>query len=104
MATSAGIAGTAWRLLRSSLIAAIVGIPLLLPVARAAVPAQHPDIFGVWLGIASNSNNYDPKWANKPYAPEPQFTSWGAQQSREQGRLGVELPTPDACDPINPAA
>jgi hypothetical protein len=32
----------------------------------------------------------------------PEFTAWGAEQSREQGRLGVELPTPGACEPINP--
>ena len=105
MTTSTGVAAAAGRPLRSSLIAAIVGISLLLPIARgAAAPGKTPDIFGVWLAISSNSANHDPKWANKPYAPAPEFTAWGAEQSREQGRLGVELPTPGACEPISPAS
>jgi hypothetical protein len=90
---------------KSPLIAALAAITLLLPVAHgASVPGKKPDIFGVWLAIASNSTNFDPKWANKPYSPPPEFTAWGAEQSREQGRLGVELPTPGACEPINPAS
>jgi len=105
MTTSTGVAAAAERALRSSLIAAIVGITLILPIARGAAAAgKTPDIFGVWLAISSNSANHDPKWANKPYAPDPQFTAWGAEQSREQGRLGVELPTPGACEPISPAS
>ena len=90
--------------IRSSLIAALVGVTLLLPTAHgAAAPDRKPDIFGVWLAIASNSTNFDPRWANKPYAPTPEFTAWGAEQSRQLGRLGVELPTPGACEPVNPA-
>ncbi len=104
MKTSTAIAAAALRPLRSALVAALVAITVLLPVAQAAAPAKTPDIFGVWLGIASNSNNFDPQWANKPYAPAPEFTEWGAEQSRQHGRLGVELPTPGACAPINPAA
>jgi hypothetical protein len=89
----------------AALIAAIAGIILLVPMASdAAAPGKTPDIFGIWLAIANNSANYDPKWANKPYTPNPEFTAWGAQQSKELGRLGVELPTPGACEPINPAA
>ncbi|MBK9250459.1 MAG: hypothetical protein IPM70_00690 [Proteobacteria bacterium] len=58
--------------IRSSLIAALVGVTLLLPTAHgAAAPDRKPDIFGVWLAIASNSTNFDPRWANKPYAPTP---------------------------------
>ena len=91
--------------MRAAFIAALAAFSLLVPVAHAATPpAQKPDIFGVWLGIASNSNNFDPQWANKPYTPAPEFTEWGAEQSRQHGRLGVELPTPGACQPINPAA
>jgi hypothetical protein len=91
--------------IRSSLIAALVGVALLLPTAHgASTPGKKPDIFGVWLAIASNSTNFDPRWANTPYAPAPEFTAWGAEQAREQGRLGVELPTPGACEPINPAS
>jgi hypothetical protein len=93
------------RALKSSLIAAVMVLALLGPaVGDAAAPAKTPDIFGVWLAIATNSANYDPKWATKPYSPEPQFTPWGAEQSREQGRLGVELPTVGACEPVSPAA
>ena len=90
--------------MRAAFVAALAACSLLAPAAYAAAPAKHSDIFGVWLGIASNSNNFDPRWANKPYAPAPQFTELGAEQSRQHGRLGVELPTPGACEPINPAA
>ncbi|MBK6672997.1 MAG: hypothetical protein IPM70_00685 [Proteobacteria bacterium] len=84
------------------LIAALAGAALLLPAALAAsAPDKKPDIFGVWLSIASNSTNFDKRWATTPYAPTPEFTPWGAEQSRQQGRLGVELPTPGACEPVN---
>lgn len=68
----------------------------------AAAQVQTPNIFGIWLGIGSTSPNSDPRWSNKPNTPPPEFTAWGAEQSREQGRLGVELPTPGACEPVNP--
>jgi hypothetical protein len=67
----------------------------------AVAAAQKPTIFGIWIGIDRNSPNFG-KWKNKPNTPPPEFTAWGAEQSREQGRLGVELPTPGACEPINP--
>ena len=83
MTTSTGIDAAAGRPLRSALIAALVGITLLLPTAHgAASPGKTPDLFGVWLGISSNSTNFDPQWANKPCAPAPEFTAWGAEQSR----------------------
>ena len=105
MATSIGIHSGALRPLRSALIAALVGLSLLLPDAQAATaPAKKSDIFGVWLSIATNSTNFDPRWANTPYLPAPEFTAWGAEQSRQQGRLGVELPTPGACQPVNASA
>jgi hypothetical protein len=89
----------------ASLIAAFVVTSLLVPSAHgAAVAGRTPDIFGVWLALSSNSPNFDPKWTSKPNAPAPEFTVWGAEQSREQGRLGTELPTPGACEPINPAS
>lgn len=77
----------------------------LLPSAQAASPSgKTPDIFGIWLAIASNSTNFDPRWANTPNTPTPEFTAWGAERSRELGRLGVELPTPGACEPVHPVA
>jgi hypothetical protein len=89
---------------RCSLIAALIGIAMLLPSAQgASAPGKVPDIFDIWLAIGTDSPNYGKQWANKPNTPEPQFTAWGAERSREQGRLGPELPTPGACEPINPA-
>ncbi len=91
------------------LLAALAAIPLFGTLGCTAdAPSESadktPDIFGVWLAISSNSSNYDPRWENKPYSPAPEFTEWGAEQSRELGRLGVELPTPGACEPISPAS
>jgi hypothetical protein len=104
MRTSTGIRAAAW-LRHFSFIVSLAVSGMLMPAAHgASAPDSKPDIFGVWLGIASNSTNYDPRWANKPYAPAPEFTAWGAEQSRQQGRLGTELPTPGACEPINPAS
>jgi hypothetical protein len=86
-------------------IAALVCTSLLLPTARAAsASGKLPDIFGIWMAMSSNSPNFSAQWTNKPNTPAPEFTAWGAQQSREQGRLGTELPTPGACEPINPAS
>jgi hypothetical protein len=107
MTTSTGWGLAARRLPGAFLIAAL----MLLPAAQGAsapgsatASSKKPDIFGIWLAIASNSSNFDRRWANKPYTPAPEFTAWGAEQSREQGRLGVELPTPGACQPVSPAA
>ncbi len=88
MTTSTGVVA-ALRPLRSSLIAAIVGITLLLPTAHgAAAPGKTPDIFGVWLAISSNSANHDPQWANKPYAPTPEFTRLGCGAVPAAGTAG----------------
>ena len=79
---------------RTSVVAALAG--MVLPVVlftNAGAAAQKPKIFGIWIGIARNSKNFG-KWQNTPNTPAPEFTAWGAEQSREQGRLGVELPTP----------
>lgn len=102
-ATSSGV--QVRRLSGARRIATLVVLSLVVPAIPAtAASGGKPDIFGVWLSIARDSTNFDPRWANKPYAPTPEFTAWGAEQSREQGRLGVELPTPHACEPVNPAS
>jgi hypothetical protein len=76
---------------------------MLSAVAQGVAAAgKAPDIFGIWIGIDSRSPNFGVQWRNKPNAPTPEFTAWGAEQSREQGRLGTELPTPGACEPVNP--
>ena len=83
-------------------LAALAATTLCLVFFTDAVgAAEKPKIFGIWIGIDRNSPNFG-KWQNKPNTPSPEFTAWGAEQSREQGRLGVELPTPGACEPINP--
>jgi hypothetical protein len=105
MARSTGIGKAAGRLRGSALIAALIGITMLPPSAHgASTSGKTPDIFGIWMAISSNSPNYSPQWTNKANTPAPEFTAWGAEQSREQGRLGIELPTPGACEPINPAS
>src|SRR5688500_4990122 len=87
---------------RTAMLAALAGMVLsLVFFADAVAVAQKPKIFGIWIGIDRNSRNFG-KWQNKPNTTTPEFTAWGAEQSREQGRLGVELPTPGACEPINP--
>jgi hypothetical protein len=105
MATSTGIGALAKHAIGIAFLVVLVVLSLLPPASHAAsAPGREPDIFGVWLAIAANSANFDKRWANKPYSPAPEFTAWGAEQSREQGRLGVELPTPGACQPVSPAA
>ena len=73
--------------------------------ATAASPpaaSQRPDIFGIWLGFGNNRPDIDSRWRNKPYSPRPELTPWGAEQSRELGRLGIETGTPGACEPAHP--
>ena len=89
--------------MRKSTVTAVLAAFAAMAFSVASVAAApKPGIFGIWLGIGRNSPNFQ-KWKNKPNTPAPEFTAWGAQQSREQGRLGVELPTPGACEPANPA-
>jgi hypothetical protein len=84
--------------------AAFLGMVMFFVAAQGVRAAsQAPDIYGIWLGITRDSPNFDPRWRNKPNTPTPEFTEWGAEQSRELGRLGTELPTPGACEPVNPA-
>jgi len=88
----------------SSGLAALLGIVMLFAAAHDAPAASKtPDIFGIWMALESKSPNYAPQFKNKPNTPAPEFTAWAAVKSKEQGRLGVELPTPGACEPINPA-
>jgi hypothetical protein len=85
--------------------AALLALLFALSMAQAApAPGKTPDIFGIWMTMTSSSPNYSAQWASKPNAPAPEFTAWGAGQSREQGRLGTELPTPSACEPVHPVA
>ncbi len=87
---------------------ALLAFLFLLPhgEAGAAAPTlrKTPDIFGIWMTVVPSSPNYLPAWASKPNTPAPEFTAWGAERSRELGRLGPELPTPSACEPVHPLA
>src|SRR5215207_7486832 len=87
----------------ASFLGVLLGVAMMTVVVAdaAAAAAQAPNIFGMWIGMDRNSPNFG-KWNNKPNTPTPEFTAWGAEQSREQGRLGTELPTPGACEPVNP--
>jgi hypothetical protein len=75
---------------------------LLFVPALHAADARKPDIFGVWIGIGSGRPDIDARWRNKPFSPPPELTRWGAEQSRELGRLGTETGTPGACEPVSP--
>jgi hypothetical protein len=102
---SIGFTKAARQACGSALITALIGIAMVPPTAQgASSTGKKPDIFGIWIAISSDSPNNKPQWMNKPNTPAPEFTAWGAEQSREQGRLGTELPTPGACQPINPAS
>lgn len=69
---------------------------------QAGAATQTPNIFGIWIGIGPGRPDIDARYRNKPYSPKPEFTKWGAEQSRQLGRLGTELATPGACEPVNP--
>ena len=77
---------------------------ILMPLSTwaAASASAKPDIFGIWMTIDRNSPNFRPEWTAKPNTPAPEFTAWGAQRSRELGRLGPELPIPNPCEPTHP--
>jgi hypothetical protein len=87
----------------ASVLGVLLGVAMIAAVVTnaTAAAAQTPNIFGIWIAIDRNSSNFG-KWNNTPNTPTPEFTVWGAEQSREQGRLGTELPTPGACEPVNP--
>lgn len=87
------------------LLSAVAALTLGLgaAVSAAAAPQGGKDaLFGVWMTLDASRPVYAPQWAAKPNTPAPEFTAWGAQKSRELGRLGPELPIPDPCEPVNP--
>jgi len=82
-----------------------MGAVVLFAVAQHATAANSkPDIFGIFIGIGAGRPDIDPRWRNKPFTPTPEFTKWGAEQSRELGRLGTETGTPGACEPVTPVS
>lgn len=89
---------------KPSALFALLGMVVLLTVVQHATAASSkPDIFGIFIGIGPGRPDIDPRWRNKPFSPTPEFTKWGAEESRKLGRLGTETGTPGACDPVNPS-
>jgi hypothetical protein len=90
--------------LRSPLaLVAVVGIAVLFAMVQPAMAASSkPNIFGIFIGIGAGRPDIDTRWRNKPFSPTPEFTQWGAEQSRQLGRLGTETGTPGACEPVTP--
>ena len=78
-----------------------LALALSLGAAAAAAPGPR-DIFGVFIGIGGGRPDIDARWRNKPFTPTPEFTAAGAEQSRQLGRLGIDVRIPSPCDPVNP--
>jgi hypothetical protein len=93
----------AGRSVRPLALVAILGMVVLSTVGQRATAASlKPDIFGIFIGIGPGRPDIDPRWRNKPFSPTPEFTKWGAEESRKLGRLGTETGTPGACEPVTP--
>ncbi len=72
-------------------------------VSMAAAPAASgktgnpADFLGVWIGAGFGST----AWRNTPWKMPPEFTPWGAAESR---RLADPQETYDTCEPTGPVA
>jgi hypothetical protein len=66
--------------------------------APSALDAQKPgaDIWGVWIGLGGP--DADPRFRNTPFPDPPDFTEWGAAESK---RLATST-TPGECNPWSP--
>lgn len=65
-------------------LAALAGGALSLAIlsggsGASAAAAIHPDLRGVWVGLGRSG---DPRFATTPYMPRPEFTPWGAAESK----------------------
>ena len=65
--------------------------------ALAAQAKARPNIWGVWMGLGG-VQDADPRFRNTPYPTAPEFTPWGAEQSRKEGTAL----TPGECNPWSP--
>lgn len=93
------LVGVRCRILQAVLVLATV---LSIPAQHATAATPALDIYGIWIGVGPGRPDIDPRWRNKPFAPTPEFTEWGAAESRQLGRLGTEMGTPGQCDPVHP--
>jgi hypothetical protein len=62
-----------------------------------AQPEAAPDIWGVWMGMGGVEDG-DPRFRNTPFPADPNFTEWGAEESK---RLASPI-TPGECNPWPP--
>jgi hypothetical protein len=84
-------------------MAAFLGaVSLLASMPSAFAAGREPDIWGIWIGIGPGRPDIDARWRNKAFSPNPEFTRWGAEESRKLGRLGTETGTPGSCNPVHP--
>lgn len=86
----------------AAILALGLGVSMAQTAAPKASPKRTPTIEGIWIGIGPGRPDIDPRWRNKGFSPAPEFTRWGAEESRKLGRLGTETGTPGACDPVHP--
>ena len=85
------------RSLLIRLAAAALAALVVYPLGLAAQKPRVPDMWGVWMGLGGVTDA-DPRFRNTPYPPEPDFTEWGAAESR---RL-ASATTPGECNPWGP--
>jgi hypothetical protein len=78
---------------------AVLAVTLALCAAscskRVEAEKSAPNIWGVWIGFGDEN----PDFRNTPYPSPPDFTEWGAAESK---RLATSI-TPGECNPWPPA-
>jgi len=70
---------------RSWMAVALAGCALCSVVASAAAPAakaKAPDLTGVYLGVSFTAGQGIGPWKNTRWTPAPEFTAWGASESK----------------------
>ena len=82
---------------RALCVVRAAAIPVALAIAAASCSNRLqseksvPNIWGVWIGFG----NANPSFRNTPYPAAPDFTEWGAAESK---RLATSI-TPGECNP-----
>ena len=90
---------------RRPLLAGVLGGGAWLAIALATCNPSfatekvnpRPNFWGVWMGL-NGAPGVDPRYRAVPYTPTPEFTPWGAAESK---RMASPL-TPGRCDIWNP--
>jgi len=81
----------------SAASAALAAVLAFGSFTLGAQKAAVPDIWSVWMGMAGVTDG-DPRFRNTPYPAAPDFTDWGAAESK---RLASPI-TPGECNPWAP--